>query len=35
MTYASCKTGFEVFSEKTCVGFWPVLCRLCVGDDEG
>ena len=21
--------------EKGCVGFWPVLCRLCVGNDEG
>ena len=25
----------KCFCEKACVGFRPVLCRLCVGDDEG
>ena len=29
------KPDLKFFCEKACVGFWPVLCRLCVGDDEG
>ena len=29
------KPDVKCFCEKACVGFWPVLCRLCVGDDEG
>ena len=29
------KLDLKCFCEKACVGFWPVLCRLCVGDDEG
>ena len=29
------KPDMKGFCEKACVGFWPVLCRLCVGDDEG
>ena len=29
------KPDLKRFCEKACVGFWPVLCRLCVGDDEG
>ena len=28
------KPDLKCFCEKACVGFWPVLCRLCVGDDE-
>ena len=29
------KSDLKCFYEKACVGFWPVLCRLCVGEDEG
>ena len=29
------KPDLKCFCEKACVEFWPVLCRLCVGDDEG
>ena len=29
------KPDLKCFCEKGCVGFWPVLCRLCVDDDEG
>ena len=29
------KPDLKCFCEKVCVGFGPVLCRLCVGNDEG
>ena len=29
------KPDLKCFYEKACVGFWPDLCRLCVGNDEG
>ena len=29
------KRDLECSCEKACVGFLPVLCRLCVGNEEG
>ena len=29
------KPDLKCLYEKACVGFWPVMCRLCVGNDEG
>ena len=29
------KLDLKCFCEKACLGFWPVLCRLCVGNEEG
>ena len=29
------KPDLKYFCEKASVGFWSVLCRLCVGDDVG
>ena len=29
------KLDLKYFCEKACVRFWPVLCRLCVGNDDG
>ena len=26
---------FKCSYEKACARFWPVLCRLCVGNEEG
>ena len=29
------KLDLKCSCEKACVRFWPVLCRLCVGNEEG
>ena len=28
------KLDLKCVCEKACVGFWPVLCTLCVGNDD-
>ena len=29
------KLDLKCSCEKACIRFWPVLCRLCVGNEEG
>ena len=33
--YLAVKLNLKSSCEKACIGFWPILCRLRVGNEEG